>query len=204
MHILIWKWRKYPIKRDEQGRSLRQRSFELFDKKLRPSEIYKQQLLPIKQKTLLRYYEDWKRKKGGHVSDRMIKKVMKNNPDFTEQLIRTLSQELEMPFEEVIKRMQRPWGIIQALRGQLPDYRLRREQSEVEARLNGALWFMQMGELFQKSPRELAELLQQIVMLPENTRLEITKKDKHLICKKEGKDGVTALKLDTEKKKISN
>ncbi len=196
MRFLLWKWRKYPIKRDEQGRSLRQRAFELFEKKLRPSEIYKQHLLTIKQKTLLRYYEDWKRKKGDHVSDRMIKKVMKNNPDFTEQLLRTLSQELEMPFEEIIKRMQRPWGVKQALRGQLPDYRLKREQSEIEARLNGGLGFMQMGELFQKSSKELAELLQQIVMLPENTRLEITRKDKHLICKKGEEGDVTTLKLD--------
>ena len=196
MRFLLWKWRKYPIKRDEQGRSLRQRAFDLFDKKLRPSAIYRQHLLTIKQKTLLRYYEDWKRKKGDHVSDRMIKKVMKNNPDFTEQLLRTLSQELEMPFEEVIKRMQRPWGVKQALRGQLPDYRLKREQSEIEARLNGGLGFMQMGELFQKSSKELAELLQQIVMLPENTRLEITRKDKHLICKKGEEGDVTTLKLD--------
>ena len=201
MRFLLWKWRKYPIKQDEQGRSLRQRSFELFDKKLRPSEIYKQHLLTIKQKTLLRYYEDWKRKKGDHVSDRMIKKVMKNNPDFTEKLTRTLSQELEMPFEEVIKRMQKPWGLQQALRGQLPDYRLEREQSEIEARLNGGLGFMQMGELFQKSPKELAELLQQIVMLPENTKLEITRKDKHLICKKGEEGDVTTSKSDSGNEK---
>ena len=196
MRFLLWKWRKYPIKRDEQGRSLRQRAFDLFDKKLRPSAIYRQHLLTIKQKTLLRYYEDWKRKKGDHISDRMIKKVMKNNPDFTEKLTRTLSQELEMPFEEVIKRMQKPWGLQQALRGQLPDYRLKREQSEIEARLNGGLGFMQMGELFQKSSKELAELLQQIIMLRENTKLEITRKDRKLIVKKEEKDKVTTSKLD--------
>ena len=68
--------------------------------------------------------------------------VMKNNPDFTEQLIRTLSQELEMSFEEVIKRMRRPWGVKQAVRGQLPDYRLKREQTNLEVRLNGGLGFM--------------------------------------------------------------
>ena len=126
---------------------------------------------------------------------------MKNNPDFTEKLTRTLSQELEMPFEEVIKRMQKPWGLQQALRGQLPDYRLEREQSEIEARLNGGLGFMQMGKLFQKSPKELAELLQQIVMLPENTRLEITRKDKHLICKKGEEGDVTTSKSDSGNEK---
>jgi hypothetical protein len=195
MSFLLWKWRRYPIRRDDQGRSLRQQAFELFDKKLRPSEIYKQNLIPAKLTTLLRYYEDWKRT-GGHYSYRIIRKVTKNNPDFKEQLIQGLAKHLEMPVEDVKKRMLRPWGLKQALRGQWPDYGLEREQSEVEARLNGALWFMRTGELFWNSPKELAELLQQIVMLKENVKLEITKKDWHLICKKEEKGIVTTLELD--------
>ena len=195
MSFLIWKWRKYPIRRDERGRSLRQQAFELFDKKLRPSEIYKQQLLSAKLKTLLRYYEDWK-KKGGHLSYRIIKNVMKSNPDFTEQLITALSEKLEMPVDEVIKRMQRPWGLKQALRGQLPDYGLEREQSDVEARLKGGLRFMRMARLFQNSPKELAELLLQITILKENTKLEITKQDRYLVCKKEEIGKVTTLELD--------
>ena len=147
MSFLIWKWRRYPIRRDERGRSLRQQAFELFDKKLRPSEIYKQQLLPAKLKTLLRYYEDWK-EMGDHASYPITKKVMKNNPDFTEKLIETLSEKLDMQVEEVRKRLQRPWGLKQALRGQWPDYGLEREQGDIEARLNGALWFIRAGELF--------------------------------------------------------
>jgi hypothetical protein len=195
MSFLIWKWRKYPIMRDERGRSLRQQAFELFDNKLRPSQIYKQQLLPAKLKTLLRYYEDWK-KKGDHVSYRITKKVMRENPDFTQQMITALSEKLDMPVDEVIKRMHRPWGLKQALRGQWPDYGLDREQSDVEARLRGGLRFMRMAGLFQNSPKELAELLLQITILKENTKLEITKKDRHLICKKEEKGEVTTLELD--------
>ena len=195
MSFLIWKWRRYPIRRDERGRSLRQQAFELFDEGHRPAEIFKKQLITASLKTLLRYYEDWK-KKGGHVSYRITKKVMKENPDFTKQMIDSLSKHLKMPVEEVIKRMQRPWGLMQALRGQWPDYVLEGEQSDVEARLNGALWFMRAGELFQNSPKELAELLRQIIMLKDNTKLEITQKDRHLICKKEEKDQVTTLKLD--------
>ena len=100
MSFLIWKWRKYPIKRDERGRSLRQQAFELFDEKHRPTEIYKQQLLPAKLNTLLRYYQDWK-KKGDHLSYRITKKVMEENPDFTEQMIKTLSEQLEMPVNDI-------------------------------------------------------------------------------------------------------
>lgn len=136
MSFLLWKRRRYPIKRDDRGRSLRQQAFELFNNKLRPTEIYKQQLMRAKLTTLFRYYEDWKRK-GDHVSYRITKKVMKENPDFTQQMIMALSEHLEMPVQEVIRRLQRPWGLKQALRGQWPDNWLKREQSDAEARLQG-------------------------------------------------------------------
>ena len=195
MSFLIWKWRKYPIRRDERGRSLRQQAFELFSKGLRPAQIYRQQLVPASLRTLFRYYEDWK-KRDDRVSYRITKKVMKDNPDFTEQLIKSLSKHLKIPIGEVIKRMQKPWGLLQALRGEWPDYGLEREQSDVEARLKGGLRFMRIAQLFHNSPKELAELLQQIVMLKENVKLEITKKDGQLIVKKEEKGEVTTLDLD--------
>ena len=183
MRFLLWKWRKYPIKRDENGRSLRQRAFELFDKKLRPSEIYKQQLLPVKLTTLFRYFEDWK-KMGDHNSYRITRRLMKNNPDITEKLIEALSKKLEMPVEEVIKRIQKPWGLKQALRGDWPDYGLEREQSEVEDRLEGALCIICMMELFQNSPEQLANLLLQITTLTDGAKLEITREGRKLIVKK--------------------
>jgi len=195
MSFLLWKRRRYPIRRDDRGRSLRQQAFELFDNKLRPTEIYKQQLMRAKLTTLFRYYEDWKRK-GDHVSYRITKKVMKENPDFTQQMIMALSEHLEMPVQEVIRRLQRPWGLKQALRGQWPDNWLKREQSDAEARLQGGLRFMRMAALFQNSPKELAELLLQITILKENTKLEITKNDRHLICNKEEKGQITTLELD--------
>lgn len=195
MRFLVWKWRKYPIKRDEKGRSLRQQAFELFDKGHRPAEICKQRLVTASLTTLLRYYEDWK-KTGGHASSRILQRVRKNNPDFTEQMIKTLSMLLEMPIEEVIKRMQRPWGLQQALRGQWPDYSLRREQRDVEARLMGGLRFIRMAKLFQNSPYELAELLLQITMLKDNVKLEITRTEGQLVVTKEEKGRLTTLKLD--------
>ena len=135
MKLFRWKWRKYPIIRDEQGRSLRRQAFELFDNKLRPSEIYKRQLVPAKWKTLLRYYEDWRRK-GDYFPYRITKMAMKENPIFTQQMITALSEHLEMPVEEVLQRLEKPWGLKQALRGQWPDYRLSREQSDAEARFS--------------------------------------------------------------------
>ena len=195
MRFLLWKRRKYPIGRDEQGRSLRQQAFALFDNKIRPSEIYKQRLIPAKLTTLYRYFEDWKRT-GGRYSYSVVRKVMKNNPDFREQLIQGLAKKLEMPVEEVRERMLKPWGLKQALRGEWPDYVLEREQSDVEARLKGGLRFMRIAELFHKSPKELAELLLQIITLTENAKLEIIRTEGQLIVLKEAKGKLTTIKLD--------
>ena len=189
------KKRKYPIKRDNRGLSIRQRAFSLFDEQFRPSQIYKQQLLKAKPKTLLRYYEDWK-KKGDHISYLVIKSRMKKNPDLTEYVIKALSVTLDMPVEEVIKRLEKPWGLKQALRGQWPNHRLEREQNDVESRLNGGLWLMHAAEVFHNSPREFVELILELITLNANTTLEITKKGDHLICKKEENGEVTTIDLD--------
>jgi len=195
MRILWWKWRKYPIKRDEDGRSLRQQAFALFNKKLRPSEIYKQQLVQASQKTLFRYYEDWKKERN-QVSYRAIRNILKNNPDFTEKLIETLSKNLEMPVEEVKRRLGEPWGLKRALRNEWPDYRLEREQSEIEDRLEGALAMIGLMELFQNSPEQLADLLVQITTLTDGAKLEITREERKLIVKKEAKGKSTTIELD--------
>ncbi len=202
MRFLWWKWRKYPIKRDEDGRSLRQQAFALFDQKYRPAQIYKQQLLPAKLATLFRYFENWKTI-GDHNSYRITRKVMKSNPDFTEQLAEALSKKLEMPVEEVWRRMGEPWGLKQALRGELPDYRLEREQSEIEDRLEGALAIIGMMELFQNSPEQISELLVQISMMTENKKLEITKEDGELIIKKESKGKTKIIRIPAFREKIT-
>jgi hypothetical protein len=94
-----------------------------------------------------------------------------------------------MPVEEVRERMVRPWGLKQALRGQWPDYMLEKVQSVVEARLDGGLWFMRLGELFRNSPEDLADILREIVTLKEDAKLEIREKDRHLIYRKEEEKG---------------
>ncbi len=83
MRILWFKRRDYPIKRDEYGRSARQQAFALFTEGYRPSQISKNNLIPVSMKTLLRYFEDWKKK--NHRSSRsVLRRMMKNNPEFTE------------------------------------------------------------------------------------------------------------------------
>jgi hypothetical protein len=60
------KSRKYPIKRDEEGLSLRTRCFELFKQGKRPAEVAGE--LKMKKNTAFRYFRDWRR--GGPSIDR--------------------------------------------------------------------------------------------------------------------------------------
>lgn len=55
----IRKSRRFPIKRDREGRSLRARCFELFAQGKRPVEIAGE--LKMNEATVYRYYRDWKR-----------------------------------------------------------------------------------------------------------------------------------------------
>ena len=53
------KSRKYPIQRDQFGRSGRRRAFDAFDKEKRPAQVAREE--GLKSKTAYRYYQDWKK-----------------------------------------------------------------------------------------------------------------------------------------------
>ena len=201
MKFLFWKKREYPIKRDENGRSLRSQAFYFFDKGCRPSQIYKDQLVVTSKNNLYRYFEDWKKKKG--LDDaRMLRQIMKKNPDFNKRMIATISKHLEMPVEEVIKRLGRPWGLIQWLRGQWPNPRLEREQSGIETRLSTALWFVHFADLCRNTPDQISWLLAELSTMTENKKLEVTKEGGVLIIKCEGKTGSRTIRIPAFKEKI--
>ena len=48
--------------------------------------------------------------------------------------------------EGIILRMQKPWGVMSLSKGDLPDRRLYRIQSEIEDRLEGALGLIYLTE----------------------------------------------------------
>jgi len=72
------KSRKYPIRRDEEGHSLRQQAFELFTEGNRPAQIFKNNLVPAPINTLFRYFEDWKKQKH-RTSRSILKNIMREN-----------------------------------------------------------------------------------------------------------------------------
>ena len=173
--------RKFPIQRDEFGKSLRQRAFEAFDEEKRPMKVSRE--LHANPKTVLRYFEAWKKRKQ-RLSYSTLRRHMRKNPKFSEKWIEMLADYFEVPREKIIRRMQQPWGLMDLSKGELPDKRLERTRSEIEARLEGALRLISLREhLYRNSPKEIKELLKRIVSLKDKTDLIVSHVNGKIIIK---------------------
>lgn len=180
-----WKSRRYPIIRDEYGRSARQQAFDYFAEGYRPAQIFKQELIPVPIETLFRYYEDWKKQKH-RVPYSTLRKYMRKNPEFSEQYITRLAEYFEVPKEKIIRRTQQPWGLMDLSKGELPDIKLERKQSEIEDRLEAALRLINFGDQFYgNSPKIINRLVTEIVLLRDNTRLVIYKSEGQISVRKD-------------------
>ncbi len=185
MFRIFHKSRKYPMKYDEYGCSARQQAFTLFTEEYRPAQIFKEGLVPVSMKTLLRYFEDWKKKKH-RPSLSTLKKMIKHNPEFTEKYVQTLANHCRVPQEQIIIRMQKPWGILNLSKGLLPDDTLHLMQSEAEDRLEAALRLIYLGEkVFHNSPEQVKQLIWDIITLKNAIRLVIQKTEGQVLIKKE-------------------
>ena len=182
---IFYKSRKYPIIRDEYGRSARRQAFELFTEGYRPSQIFKENLIPVSVKTLFRYYEDWKKQKH-RTSLPLIKKWLKENPEFSEKYIKMLADYFEVSPQDIVLRLQNPWGIMRLTKGELPDKKLERSRSEIEERLEGALRLMLFTEkIFRNPPRQIGRFIYEILTLPDNTAITISKAGGKIMIRKE-------------------
>ena len=111
---------------------------------------------------------------------------MKENPEFTEKYVQMIADYFEVPAEEIIIRIKKPWGIEQLTRGKLPDNKLARIQSDMEDRLDAALRLIYFAErLCRNSPEQNKRLLQEIVTLTDNTTLTISKIKGQTMIRKE-------------------
>lgn len=157
-HKLRGKRRKHPIKRDETGKSARRRAFEAFDQGLRPARIA--QLVPISPRTAYRYFADWKRlPKNLETRYRVAKAMLKNDTGFSQGVIAVLAEALGMSAEEVVERLQKPWGLKQLIMGRWPNRAEEMRQSEEEARLDAALTLIFFVEHSEMPPQEIADWL---------------------------------------------
>ena len=170
---LFSKHRKYPIRRDQYGRSMRAQAFYWFQRGYRPSEIFKQQLVKAKMKTLLRYYTDWK-KRDGIPSVKILKEHMAKHPEINYKVVSTLALRLGMTEEEVSFRLQKPWGLAQLLKGATPEAD-DNNQTEIERRLEAALRMLALADMFGNRAEDFSILVGAIMRLRDGQQLEIVK-----------------------------
>ncbi len=158
----LFRGRKHPIKKDKDGRSARQHSFQAFEQGQRPAQVCK--TIPVSLRTACRYYEDFK-KLHHKVPYSMIRKWMRENPEFSDKVIDMLAASLEMSQEEVVARMQKPWGLLQVMKGEWPNYRLERQRTGIEERLLAALQVIQFADRFgHTEPRLVMETLSELMI----------------------------------------
>jgi len=185
MKLFPRKSRKYPILRDEDGLSSRKQAFDLFDRKYRPAKIYKEALVPVPLKTLFRYYEDWEKIRH-RLPYSIFKQHTKENPEVSGKVVKILANHYGVSEEEIILRMQQPWGLMQLIKGDFPNIRLEVERRAIEERLEAAVRLINFGEqVFQNSPAQCNQLLSDIVKLRNNTRLVIEKTKGQVEVRKE-------------------
>ncbi len=111
---------------------------------------------------------------------------MRENPESTEEYIKKLADYFEVTPEDIAIIMQKPWGIEQLTRGKLPDNKLARIQSDMEDRLEASLRLILLGEKFyENSPKQVKQLIWDIVTLTDNTRLVIQKSRGQVVVSKE-------------------
>lgn len=163
------KRRRYPIKRDEHGRSARQRAFEAFDHGKRPSEVAR--LVGVSPRTAYRYFADWKKlPKNLDLRYRMMKTIRKDSQEFSKETVESLSAYLEMSEEEVRERLEKPWGLKHLLMGKWVDLRQEREAGEAEARLQAALALINLIESAGVSPEQI---LKHLLALEADSRVPV-------------------------------
>lgn len=107
------KSRKYPIKRDQYGKSARQRAFEYFNKGKRPAKVA--HLADISLRTACRYHADWKKQPKNFKMRYQLLKASTSNPKFRKELYKRLAIYLGLGETELAKELQKPYGLRQLL-----------------------------------------------------------------------------------------
>ena len=95
----------------------------------------------------------------------MIRQWLRESPELSERVIALLATNLDMSPEEVVTRMQKPWGLLHAIKGKWPNYGLERQRSEIEDRLLAALGVIKFADMFgHKNPQMVRDTLKQLIM----------------------------------------
>ncbi len=103
------KKRKYPVKRDEEGRSARQRCFEMFDGNIPQADISK--AVGVKIETVYRYHQQWAKERGLEQRILYLKAVLKKDAPDRERTVELLAKTLGISREDVESILLKPHGL---------------------------------------------------------------------------------------------
>jgi AraC-like DNA-binding protein len=153
--------RKYPIKRDESGKSARCRTFQLFDQGLRPSAVAPR--VGISARTACRYFQDWKRQPSClEVRYRVLRAALKNRRIPASDLVQSLAVILGITSEQILEKLEKPWAIRQLLSGQWLAMEERGISRRTLERLDAALDILRIYEVQGISPQRIVEELDRL------------------------------------------
>jgi hypothetical protein len=113
----IQKSRKYPIKRDEYGRSARSRCFEMFPKMIPLKEIAKETRVSVE--TIQRYHRQWKQNPNFEGQLRFVKSLFDTKASLRDENIKIYSKALGITpdnFEEILFQ---PHGLKRLMQGKI-------------------------------------------------------------------------------------
>lgn len=154
--------RKYPIKRDEYGKSTRRRCFDLFDKGTRPAEAGR--TVGVSLRTACRYFADWKQlPKNLRIVYTLIKAMIKSNSQSAERMKETLADHCGISVEQVAILLQKPWGLRQLLTGKWLAYHREEILDKSRSKLQAALQLIEIIEQSGMTPDELDEELDRLM-----------------------------------------
>lgn len=134
----IWRrTRKYPIIKDEFGRSKRKQAFKLYDEGLKPPEVIES--FDISLNTARRYYYDWKRQpRNLDLRSKSIKASLNDKSDSSRQHISEIADYHGISVEEATAFLQKPWGTKRLIAGKWPNTRKEQACKLEESRIKAA------------------------------------------------------------------
>ena len=161
--VLGRKRRRYPIRRDERGKSARRRSFDLFDRGGTSAEVVEE--IGISSRTAYHYHSEWRTLPKTLVTKYwLVRKSYQRSQGFSDEMVKKFSKYFGWSEEEVIVRLEKPWGIKQLVMGKWEQARKREVQNQMEVRLDTALRLVGVMEMYGVKLAEIPELFATLVV----------------------------------------
>ena len=147
--------RKYPIQRDQDGLTIRQACFEEFKDGYRPAEVAREQ--GFKVKTVLRYFQDWKKEKPNINEIRELDRLARRkvDRDWLMESVIVAGEQLGLSVEESATEIQKPWGRKKFLAGKWPDMIATRERDQALADLTILMEMVFTGIIRDDAPEKI-------------------------------------------------